>query len=88
MTPTQLQALNKDPLQPMIFRPAQQHYSPGSTFKPVSMLAALTSGSFTPHSTVNCLGGYRLGARTWRCHKDSGHGLVDARRALQQSCDT
>jgi penicillin-binding protein 2 len=75
-------------LQPMIFRPAQQHYSPGSTFKPVSMLAALSSGSFTAHSTVNCGGGYRLGARMWRCHKDSGHGLVDARRALQQSCDT
>jgi penicillin-binding protein 2 len=88
VTPAQLQAMNKDPLQPMIFRPAQQHYSPGSTFKPVSMLAALGSGSFTPHSTVNCTGGYRLGARLWRCHKDSGHGLVDARRALQQSCDT
>jgi penicillin-binding protein 2 len=26
--------------------------------------------------------------RMWRCHKDAGHGLVDARRALQQSCDT
>jgi penicillin-binding protein 2 len=24
----------------------------------------------------------------WRCHKDAGHGLVDARRALQWSCDT
>ena len=88
VTPAQLQTLNRDPLQPMIFRPAQQHYSPGSTFKPVSMLAALGSKSFTPHSTVNCGGGYRLGARLWRCHKDAGHGLVDARRALQQSCDT
>ena len=88
VTPAQLQALNKDPLQPMIFRPAQQHYSPGSTFKPLSMFTALSSKSFTPHSTVNCGGGYRLGARLWRCHKDAGHGLVDARRALQQSCDT
>ncbi|HSP20635.1 MAG TPA: penicillin-binding protein 2 [Myxococcaceae bacterium] len=88
VTPAQLQALNKDPLQPMIFRPAQQHYSPGSTFKPLSMFAALSSKGFTPHSTVSCGGGYRLGARMWRCHKDAGHGLVDARRALQQSCDT
>jgi penicillin-binding protein 2 len=31
VTPAQLATLNKDPLQPMIFRPAQQHYSPGST---------------------------------------------------------
>ncbi|HVP62879.1 MAG TPA: penicillin-binding protein 2 [Myxococcaceae bacterium] len=88
VTPAQLAALNKDPLQPMIFRPTQQHYSPGSTFKTLSMFAALSSNSFTPHSTVSCAGGYRLGARLWRCHKDSGHGLVDARRALQQSCDT
>jgi penicillin-binding protein 2 len=88
VTPAQLAALHKDPLQPMIFRPAQQHYSPGSTFKTLSMFAALSSRSFSPHSTVSCGGGYRLGARMWRCHKDAGHGLVDARRALQQSCDT
>jgi len=88
VTPAQLATLNKDPLQPMIFRPAQQHYSPGSTMKTISMFAALESKSFSPHSTVSCGGGYRLGARMWRCHKDSGHGLVDARRALQWSCDT
>src|SRR6185295_12834115 len=51
VTPAQLATLNKDPLQPMIFRPAQQHYSPGSTFKTLSMFAALDSKSFTPHST-------------------------------------
>jgi penicillin-binding protein 2 len=52
------------------------------------MFAALESKSFTLHSTVSCGGGYRLGARMWRCHKDAGHGLVDARKALQWSCDT
>ncbi len=88
VTPAQLTALNKDPLQPMIFRPAQQHYSPGSTFKAVSMFAALESGSFNAHSSVSCAGGYHLGARVWRCWKPAGHGYVDARRALRESCDT
>ncbi|MBX7097857.1 MAG: penicillin-binding protein 2 [Myxococcaceae bacterium] len=85
---SQLAALTKDPLQPMVFRGAAEHYHPGSTFKPVSLLAALRSGAFTPQTTVVCPGGYRLGARTWRCHKESGHGPVQARQALQVSCDT
>ncbi len=88
VTPTQMAALAKDPLQPMIFRPVAQHYSPGSTFKPITLLAALKSGVFNTRTQVNCPGGYRLGKRLWRCHLDRGHGLVDARSALQKSCDT
>lgn len=84
----QMAALAKDPLQPMVFRAAAEHYHPGSTFKPVTLLAGLQSGAFTSHTTTNCPGGYRLGARVWRCHKESGHGPVDARDALQKSCDT
>lgn len=84
----QMAALIKDPLQPLVFRPVAQHYSPGSTFKPVTALAALKSGVFGPHTTATCNGGYRLGSRTWRCHKDRGHGVVEARTALQYSCDT
>ncbi|HEX4620901.1 MAG TPA: penicillin-binding transpeptidase domain-containing protein, partial [Myxococcaceae bacterium] len=63
----QLEAMSKDPLQPMIFRAVQQQYAPGSTFKPIAMLAALRSGQYTEHTTFTCTGGYRLGNRTWRC---------------------
>jgi penicillin-binding protein 2 len=88
VTPAQMAAMAQDPLHPMINRVAAEHYSPGSTFKIVTALAAFKSGMFRPESTVNCPGGYRLGSRVWRCHKDSGHGPVDARQALQASCDT
>jgi penicillin-binding protein 2 len=37
---------------------------------------------------VTCGGSYRLGARAWRCWNDKGHGVVHAKTALQQSCDT
>jgi len=87
VTPAQMAALSKDPLQPMIFRPTAQHYSPGSTFKPITTLAALRSKQFTPHTHTNCPGGYRLGSRVWRCHKDSGHGPQDARDAIKHSCN-
>jgi penicillin-binding protein 2 len=85
---SQMAAMVKDPLQPLVFRPVAQHYSPGSTFKPVTALAALKSGAFGPHTSASCAGGYRLGSRVWRCWKDRGHGVVDARAALQHSCDT
>ena len=83
-----LAALSKDPLQPLIFRAAAEHYHPGSTFKVVSMLAGLRSGAFTPQTTVNCTGGYQLGARRWRCDNERGHGPLQAHAALAFSCDT
>jgi penicillin-binding protein 2 len=83
-----LAALSKDPLQPMIFRAVAEHYHPGSTFKVVSMLAGLRSGAFTPQTTVNCTGGYQLGARRWRCDNERGHGPLQAHAALAFSCDT
>ncbi|PTL77431.1 penicillin-binding protein 2 [Vitiosangium sp. GDMCC 1.1324] len=88
VTPAQMASLAKDPLQPMINRVSANHFSPGSTFKVITALAAYKSGLFRPETTVNCTGGYRLGARTWRCHKDSGHGPVNGKTALQYSCDS
>lgn len=82
-----LAALSKDPLQPMLFRAGAEHYHPGSTFKVISLLAALRSGAFTPQTNVNCPGGYQLGARRWRCDLERGHGPVHAHTALAFSCD-
>jgi penicillin-binding protein 2 len=86
VTAAQMAELARDPLQPMIFRPTQQHYSPGSTFKVVTALAALHSHVLTATSTVACSGGYSLGARRWRCMGE--HGFMDFHNALQHSCDT
>jgi penicillin-binding protein 2 len=86
VTAAQMAEMARDPLQPMIFRPTQQHYSPGSTFKLVTILAALQNHVISPTGTVTCSGGYSLGARRWRCMGE--HGPMDARSALQRSCDT
>jgi len=86
VTSAQMAELAKDPLQPMIFRPTQQHYSPGSTFKVVTALAALRNHAMTETSMVGCTGGYSLGTRRWRCMGE--HGFLDFHNALQHSCDT
>lgn len=88
VSPQRLVQLNKDPLQPMVFRAGAEHYHPGSTFKVVTLLAALQQGVYTPSTHVTCGGGYQLGSRRWRCHKESGHGPVDAHVAMKVSCDT
>ena len=87
ITSSQMYSLARDPLQPMVNRVSANHFSPGSTFKVISTLAAYKSGLFRPETVVNCTGSYRLGARAWRCHKDSGHGPVNGKTALQYSCD-
>jgi penicillin-binding protein 2 len=84
----ELAALQADPLQPDLFRPGQQQYHPGSTFKPVTALAALEHGTIGPSSSAFCNGGYSLGGRRWRCWNDLGHGTQNLHQALVHSCDT
>ena len=84
----EMQALNEDPLKPMIFRATQEHYHPGSTFKSVVALAALEKGTIGERTGINCNGGYTLGNHRWRCDKESGHGTLELRRAIEMSCDT
>jgi penicillin-binding protein 2 len=62
-------------------------YPPGSTYKVFVAAAALEEGVITPDDVQYCPGSYRLGRRTYRCWKRRGHGTVDLRRALKESCD-
>ncbi len=87
ITRAELQALNEDPLKPLINRVMNENYHPGSTFKPVLALAGLERGAIAPQSSIYCNGGYTVGNHRWRCDKPSGHGALDVKRALQYSCD-
>ncbi|QLC21243.1 penicillin-binding protein 2 [Parasphingopyxis sp. CP4] len=60
-------------------------YPPGSTFKPVTALAALEAG-VDPEEVVYCGGGYRLGNRRFGCL--GVHGPVNLHRAIARSCNT
>ncbi len=88
VTRAELAAMAQDPLKPDLFRPIQEQYHPGSTFKAVTALAGLAHHVIGPESSTSCNGGYSLGRRRWRCWKDGGHGLVDLHRAIVHSCDS
>src|SRR5512138_844366 len=82
-------ALNTDRDRPLNDRAIQGRYSPGSTFKMAVALAALEEGVVTPDFQVNCPGHANFYGRDFKCWRFSrgGHGLVDMRRAIKESCD-
>ena len=80
-------ALNTDELKPLQNRALQGRYSPGSTFKMAVGLAGLEEGVITPDFQVHCGGGATFYGRYFACHKKEGHGTVDLRHAIEQSCD-
>jgi penicillin-binding protein 2 len=72
---------------PLLDKAMTGTYPPGSTFKPMVALAALTVG-VDPEQRVNCTGGWYFGGRTWRCWKKGGHGSQNMHDAIKNSCDT
>jgi penicillin-binding protein 2 len=81
------QEMLKNPLHPLINKVVQGQYPPGSTYKPITAFAGLAEGLVNPNTTVFCPGFYRFGNRVYRCWKRGGHGTVNLRRAVAESCD-
>jgi penicillin-binding protein 2 len=79
--------LVKDPLTPLMNRALQGQYPPGSVFKIVVAAAGLQEGSLTPMDRVYCTGEFSLGHWTFKDWKKGGHGHMDLRSAIAQSCD-
>lgn len=88
LTQTDMDRMNNDPKRPQYNKAIAGGYPPASTFKMVVMLAALESGLIDPGKTIYCSGKMRLGNRTFHCWKRQGHGKMDMRDALKNSCDT
>jgi len=81
-------AVYNRPAQPFWNRAVQGRYPPGSTFKGLTLYAALDEGKVTPEQKLQaCVGGYQFGTRWFRCWRAAGHGRVDAYEAMAQSCD-
>jgi penicillin-binding protein 2 len=76
-----------DPDRPLTNRATQQHYPPGSTFKPFNGLAALNTGALTETDKEICTGAMRYGSALFRCWRRGGHGHLSIHRAIVQSCD-
>jgi len=81
------QKLAKNPFHPLENRVTAGLYPPGSIFKVVTGLAGLQTKTITPKDLIYCDGSFPLGNHTFRCWRTGGHGWVDIKKALIQSCD-
>jgi penicillin-binding protein 2 len=81
-------AILGDAARPLVNRPVQGLYPPGSIFKVVTMAAALEHGAFQPDSTFTCTGRWTgLPGVSQNCWLATGHGHIDLVSGLTQSCD-
>lgn len=83
----QWQALLEAPHDPLQNRGIQNTHPPGSTFKIVMAVAGLDQREVRPDDTVFCGGSIQIYNRRTRCWLQRGHGRVDLRKAIKQSCD-
>ena len=72
---------------PLINKAASGLYAPGSTFKMVVGAAGLEAKVITPGDRISCPGFLDLGDTRFHCWSKYGHGALDVRGALKNSCD-
>ena len=80
------EAFSADPGKPLLNRASGGAYAPGSTFKPVTALAALSLG-FPATEEYGCNGVFELGGMRLHCARRWGHGDLDLKHALMVSCN-
>nr|WP_294520900.1 penicillin-binding protein 2 [uncultured Rhodopila sp.] len=77
----------KDRRTPLINKATSGLYAPGSTFKMAVALAGLESGALSPGDHIGCPGYLDLGDTRFHCWRKGGHGTLDLRGGLKNSCD-
>ncbi|MDA8792797.1 penicillin-binding protein 2 [Bacteriovoracaceae bacterium] len=79
--------LRNNPENPMRDRTIQDHFSPGSVFKPFTGITALEENIIDHNSHLRCHGTFKLGSRTYHSWKRYGTEKVNIVNALTQSCN-
>lgn len=80
--------LLNDKEKPLLNRAVQVSYPPASTFKIIMSAAMLQENAFPASKKIECKGVMVYGGRRFHCHvKEPGHGWLDLKNAMAQSCD-
>jgi penicillin-binding protein 2 len=78
--------LVNNPAHPLMNRAVQAQQAPGSTFKPIMLLAGLETRAIDDNFHISCAGGANFYGRFFKCW--GKHGTVGIHEALVHSCDT
>lgn len=78
----------ENPLRPLLTRPIQATYPPGSTLKLLTAAVALQEKLAGRNTFLSpCTGSFRFGRREFGCWRPEGHGRVNLEDAIVHSCD-
>ena len=79
--------LAHDSSKPLRNKLIQDHYPPGSIFKPIVALAALQEGIITAHTLVESPKELVFGRRTYHDYRKTGHGTINLITAIERSAN-
>ena len=79
--------LNSNPFKPLINKTISGLYSPGSTIKPLVALSALENDVIRTNMQVRCTDSIDFYGQKFHCWKKRGHGYMNLKDAIKQSCD-
>ena len=80
-------ALIENKNKPLMNKALSALYPPGSTIKPIVALSALENDVVNPKFKIFCTGSIELYGEKYHCWKKKGHGTVNLKEAIKQSCD-
>lgn len=85
---TYYKSLLNDKSTPLVNRATHTRIAPGSTFKPLTAVAALTEGIITSNDTIYCKGIFDSITPNIKCwNYPNEHGPLATEEALQRSCN-
>ena len=76
-----------DQSSPFFNKATQQTTAPGSTFKPLSAIAGMLEGVIDDSTYIACTGSFDLVEPPINCWNTYGHGSLEIRTAIEQSCN-
>ncbi len=82
-----IKSLLNDPEKPLLNRAFTGFYPPGSVFKPIPALLGLKKNIINEKTEIFCSGSTPLADRNYYCWKKGGHGRVNLKKAIKESCD-
>lgn len=81
-------SLSLDQSSPFFNKATQQTTAPGSTLKPLSTIAGMMEGVIDDGTYIECTGKFDLVEPPINCWNLHGHGSLDIRTAIEESCNT
>ena len=79
--------LNNDSSGPLINRASQGLYTPGSTFKIITLLSAMENNPELLSQQYECTGFEYFDGKVIRCFDETAHGIITSKEAFAKSCN-